>query len=49
MKLFVHWILERRYRLVVVAIATAPLLPVITTALLTLETIRRGTVQGCYK
>jgi len=48
MKLFVQWMLERRYRLVLIAIAAAPLLPVITAALLALETIRRGAVQGCY-
>ncbi len=48
MKAFVQWVLERRYRLVLLAVALAPILPVVTTALLTLETIRRGGLQGSY-
>jgi len=42
MKVFVQWVTQRRYRLVLVAIAFAPFLPVISTALLALETIRLG-------
>ena len=48
MKVFAQWVLERRYRLILVAIAAAPLLPVVATALMTLETIRRGGLQGAY-
>ena len=48
MKVLVQWVLNRRYRLVLIAIALAPVLPVITTALLTLETIRLGGIQGSY-
>ena len=46
MRSFAQWVLERRYRLVLVAIALTPILPVVTTALITLETIRRGATQG---
>ena len=46
MKVFVQWVLTRRYRLVLVAIAFAPVLPVLSTALLALETIRRGGMNG---
>ncbi len=48
MKVFAQWVLQRRYRLILVAIATAPILPVVTMALMTLETIRRGGLQGVY-
>jgi len=48
MKVFVQWVSGRRYRLVLFAVALVPILPVVTTALLTLETIRRGGVQGSY-
>ena len=48
MKVFVQWVLDRRYRLVLVGIALTPILPIVTTALLTLETIRRGGVQGSF-
>ena len=48
MRAFVQWVLKRRYRLVLLAVALAPILPVVSTALLTLETIRRGGVQGSY-
>lgn len=50
MRAFVQWVLKRRYRLVLLAIAFAPI-PIfffVTTALLTLETIRRGGLQGSY-
>jgi hypothetical protein len=46
MKVFVQWVLNRRYRLVLVAIAFSPILPVISTALMALETIRRGGPAG---
>src|SRR6185436_2966340 len=36
----------QRQRLVIVAIVTAPLLPMVTAALLALETTRRGAAQG---
>ncbi len=48
MKVFAQWVLQRRYRLILVAIAAAPILPVVTMALMTLETIRRGGMQGAY-
>ncbi len=50
MRAFVRWVLERRYRLVLLAIVFAPIpiLFFVTTALLTLETIRRGGLQGTY-
>ena len=48
MKVFAQWVLERRYRLVLLAVATAPILPVVAAALLTFETIQRGGVQGGY-
>ncbi|MGI9259171.1 MAG: hypothetical protein ACR2QQ_10065, partial [Gammaproteobacteria bacterium] len=48
MKVFAQWVLQRRYRLILVAIAAAPLLPVVAMALMTLETIRRGGLQGAY-
>ncbi|MEO8467542.1 MAG: DUF2232 domain-containing protein [Gammaproteobacteria bacterium] len=40
------WLLAQRQRLVIVAIVTAPLLPMLTAALLALETNRRGARQG---
>ena len=46
MKVFVQWVTQRRYRLVLVAIAFAPFLPVISMALLSLETIRHGGLTG---
>ena len=46
MKVLVDWLLAQRQRLVIVAIVTAPLLPILTAALLALETSRRGAVQG---
>jgi hypothetical protein len=48
MKAFVDWVSERRYRLVLLAVAFTPVLPLVSVALLSLETIRRGAVQGCY-
>ncbi len=50
MRAFVQWVLKRRYRLILLAIVFAPI-PIfffVTTALLTLETIRRGGLQGSY-
>jgi hypothetical protein len=46
MRAFVEWVLTRRYRLIVLAIALAPIVPGLTTALLALETTHRGSVQG---
>ena len=46
MKAFVVWVLARRYRLVLLAIMSAPLLPVVAAALTSLDTTRRGAVQG---
>jgi hypothetical protein len=45
-KTLIDWLLAQRQRLVIVAIVTAPLLPIVAAALLALETARRGTVQG---
>ena len=46
MKTLTDWLLAQRQRLVIVAIVAAPLLPILTAALLALETIRRGAVRG---
>ena len=46
MKTLTDWLLAQRQRLVIVAIVAAPLLPILTAALLALETIRRGAAQG---
>jgi hypothetical protein len=46
MKAFVDWVLSRRYRLVLLALIFASLLPVASSALIALETARRGTRQG---
>jgi hypothetical protein len=43
---FVHWVLAQRYRLIVLAIALAPLLPTVTAALVALETLARGQSTG---
>jgi hypothetical protein len=43
---FVIWLLERRYRLLLVAVALCPILPVVSIALLSLETQARGLQQG---
>ena len=48
MKVFAQWVLGRRYRLILVAIAAAPILPIVTMALMTMETMRRGGLQGVY-
>jgi len=48
MKAFVGWVLARRYRLIVLAMALAPIIPVASTALIALETARRGNLQGSY-
>lgn len=46
MTAFVLWLLQRRYRLVVIAVGVAPLVPFVAAALMALETIRRGAYQG---
>lgn len=46
MKPLVDWVLSRRYRLVLLALVFASLLPVASSALLALETARRGARQG---
>ncbi|HEX7080219.1 MAG TPA: hypothetical protein VF329_04330 [Gammaproteobacteria bacterium] len=46
MKLFVDWILARQYRLVLLAVASAPFVQCVTMALIALETLRRGVAQG---
>jgi hypothetical protein len=45
-KAFVDWVLAQRLRLVIVAIVAAPLLPVVSAALIALDTARRGVTQG---
>ncbi len=46
MKAFFDWLLARRQRLVIVAVAATPLLPMVTAALLVLETAKRGVRSG---
>ncbi len=46
MKVFVDWVLAQRARLVIVAVVAAPLLPVVSGALIALQTVRRGTTSG---
>lgn len=46
MKAFVDWVLAGRYRLIVLAAAFAPLLQLVTMALIALETLRRGPSQA---
>jgi hypothetical protein len=46
MRAFVQWVLARRYRLILLAIMTAPVLPVVASALTSLDTARRGPMQG---
>lgn len=46
MKSFVDWLLGQRLRLVIAAVVVAPLLPLVSAALIVLETARRGTGQG---
>jgi hypothetical protein len=43
---FVHWLLRRRYYLLILAIAVTPLIPMLAVALIVLDTIRRGPYQG---
>jgi hypothetical protein len=43
---FVEWVLAKRYRLIVLAIAVTPLLPTVTAALVALETLHRGPSIG---
>jgi hypothetical protein len=45
-KALVEWVLARRTRLVLLAVVTAPLLSVVSAALIALETARRGTLAG---
>lgn len=46
MKAFVDWLLAQRRRLVIVAVVAAPLFPVVSAALIALETSRRGVRPG---
>lgn len=46
MKVLVDWLLARRYRLIVLAAAMAPLLQLVTIALMAVETLRRGVGQA---
>jgi hypothetical protein len=46
MKSFVLWVSARRYRLILLASALAPLIQPASAALITLETARRGVAQG---
>lgn len=46
MKIFVDWVLSQRYWLVLLAILFAALFPVVTAALMVLNTLYRGTTQG---
>ena len=46
MRAFVDWVLARRYRLILLAIMTVPVLPSVTAALTSLDTLRRGPMQG---
>lgn len=45
MSAFVHWVLAQRYRLIVLAVVLAPVFSV-GAALITLETLKRGPIQG---
>ena len=46
MTAFAQWLQRRRYALLILAIAVAPMVPMLAAALLTFETIRRGAYQG---
>lgn len=46
MKLLVDWLLAQRLRLIVAAVVAAPLLPLVSAALIALDTARRGGAQG---
>lgn len=48
MRVFVNWVLAQRYRLIILATALAPIIPVVATALIAVDTIRRGGLQGSY-
>jgi hypothetical protein len=45
-KVFLDWLLAQRVRLVIVAVVTAPLLSVVSSALIAVETARRGWTSG---
>lgn len=46
MKAFVDWVLAQRQRPVILGVVAASLLPIVTAALLALETAKRGPLQG---
>jgi hypothetical protein len=46
MKAVIDWLLGQRYRLILLAIALAPFVALVSTALLALDTVRRGVSQG---
>jgi hypothetical protein len=46
MKAVIDWLLAQRYRLILLAIALAPFVALVSTALLALDTVRRGVSQG---
>ncbi len=46
MKFIIDWLLAQRQRIIIVAVVAAPLLPLLSAALLALDTARRGIVQG---
>ena len=48
MRVFVNWVLAQRYRLIILATALALIIPVVATALIAVDTIRRGGLQGSY-
>src|SRR5690606_11289705 len=43
---FVHWVLARRHRLIVLAMAVAPIMPIVAAALIALDTMQRGGAAG---
>jgi hypothetical protein len=47
-KAFVEWVLSKRLHPVVLAVVAAPLLPVVSAALIALETARRGVTAGAF-
>jgi hypothetical protein len=46
MNALLKWVLARRYRSLLLAIAFAPLFPIVSAALMSLDTARNGAVQG---
>jgi hypothetical protein len=46
MRAVVEWLLERRHRIILLAVAMSPVLPLGATALIALETARRGLPHG---